>query len=414
MRTRTAVVLVVVAAALGGVAVYGFSIGSGGGELRTLWTSDTGRPVLGNHHAPTAGRVDGQPVVYAPVSGNYSSAQCALVALNATTGATLWDYRVPAKDCTIHSVADPAIADVDGDGTKEVIAETSEKLIRGFNALSGRPLFSYTLSSYGYTQPIVANFTGDESKEVIGVDTSGAVVVMHANGTTAWRRHVPGYVNAQPALADFSGDGTRELAVGFGANALAVFEPDGTVAWRRSPPSNGTITWMVTGQTDADPAVEIVFGTVKGQVIAVDGRTGRFEWQRKFEAFAAVHAFGDGDGDGQPEVYAVARDGKLRSLNATTGATEWTTTLDTGDIQVVPPPSLGDVDGDGDAELVAVTNGGVVLVVDPVDGSVRSSSERDVPIWEHPRLADTDGDGVDEIYVMYGDGRVVALTAERR
>ena len=134
----------------------------------------------------------------------------------------------------------------------------------------------------------------------------------------------------------------------------------------------------------------------------------------EFEAFAAVHAFGDGDGDGQAEVYAVARDGKLRSLNATTGATEWTTTLDTGDIQVVPPPSLGDVDGDGDAELVAVTNSGVVSIVDPVDGSVRSSSERDVPIWEHPRLADTDGDGVDEIYVMYGDGRVVALTAERR
>ena len=139
MRARTVVVLVVVAAALGGVAVYGFSIGSNDAGLQTVWVSDTARPVLGNHHAPTAGRVDGQPVVYAPISGNYSSTQCALIALNATTGEKRWDYRVPAKDCTIHSVADPAIADVDGDGTEEVLAETSENLIRGFDALTGRP-----------------------------------------------------------------------------------------------------------------------------------------------------------------------------------------------------------------------------------------------------------------------------------
>ncbi|RJT03154.1 PQQ-binding-like beta-propeller repeat protein [Halococcus sp. IIIV-5B] len=414
MRRRTTVVLVVVAIALGGVVAYGVTIGTGGSELRTLWVSDTERPVLGNHHAPTAGRVDGHPVVYAPISGNYSSTQCALVALNATTGARLWNYQVPATNCTIHSVADPAIADVDGDGTEEVLAETTENLIHGFDALTGRQRFSYPLASYGYTQPVVADFTGDEDEEVIGVDTSGTVVVRDVNGTTVWRRTVPGYVNAQPALADFTGDGTRELAVGFGAKALVVFEPDGTVAWRRSPPSDGTITWMVTGQTDADPAVEVVVGTVTGQVVTVDGRTGRVEWQRDLGDFAAVHAFGDGDDDGRPEVYAVARDGKLRSLDAATGATEWTTTLDTGDIQVVPPPSMGDVDGDGNPELVAVTNGGAVSVVDPADGSVRGTYERDVPIWEHPRLADTDGDGVDEIYVMYGDGRVVALSAAGR
>jgi outer membrane protein assembly factor BamB len=32
-------------------------------------------------------------------------------------------------------------------------------------------------------------------------------------------------------------------------------------------------------------------------------------------------------------------------------------------------------------------------------------------VYAHPRLADTDGDGVQEIYVMYADGRVVALSA---
>jgi outer membrane protein assembly factor BamB len=413
MRFRTAIVVLIVTLSLGGVAVYGFTASGGGGGLQTLWVSDTAQPVLSNHHAPAAGRIDGQSVVYAPISGNYSSDQCAFVALDGTTGEQIWNYSIPPKNCTIHSVADPAIADVNEDGTKEVLVETTENRVHGFEGLSGQQLFSYNLTSYGYTKPLVADFVEGEGKEIIAVDTNGTAVVIHSNGTVAWRQHVPGYVNSQPALADFSGDGTTELAVGFGATALVVFDADGTVEWTRSSPLNSTITWMATGQTDEDPPTEIVVANTKGQVVAFDGAEGEIEWKRDFGDFSAVRSLEDGDRDGQPELYVVARDGKLRSLNATTGATEWTTTLDTGDIQVVPAPSLGDVDGDGRPELVSVTNGGVVSVIDPRTGDVLGSYERDVPIWDHPQLADTDGDGADEIYVMYGDGRVAALSAGR-
>jgi len=79
---------------------------------------------------------------------------------------------------------------------------------------------------------------------------------------------------------------------------------------------------------------------------------------------------------------------------------------------MTPPPSWGDVDGDNKPEIVAVTNNRFISVVDPASGEIRATYKREgeVPIYVHPTLADTDGDGTAEIYVMYGDGRVVALS----
>lgn len=55
-------------------------------------------------------------------------------------------------------------------------------------------------------------------------------------------------------------------------------------------------------------------------------------------------------------------------------------------------------------------------MVDPNSGDVLATYERagEVPIYTHPTVADTNGDGTAEIYVMYGDGRVVALAYHRR
>ncbi|WP_277543383.1 FG-GAP-like repeat-containing protein [Haloarcula laminariae] len=132
-------------------------------------------------------------------------------------------------------------------------------------------------------------------------------------------------------------------------------------------------------------------------------------WERELGSFAAVNVAVDGDGDGLSEVYAVAKDGSLYSLAAGDGTTEWTTTLTTADVQMMPPPSVGDVDGDGTVELVAPTNDGIVSVVDPRSGEIVWTYEREDAIYTHPTLADIDGDGDVEAFVMYGRGLLVAF-----
>jgi len=414
MRPRTLAVLGLLVLLVGGLAVAAFTgTQQSEVEMTTKWVSDTARDSGGNHHAPAAGRVQGEGMVYAPVSGQADTRNCALVALNGTTGSARWSYPIPPTNCTIHSVADPTLADFDSDGTEEVIAATTEQTVTAYDPLTGDIELRHNLTSYGYTKPIVADFVGDGDPEIIVVDVKGTVFVLKPNGTAVWSKQLSSYTWGQPAVADFDGDGDPELTVATGGTGrLYVFEQNGSMAWNHPQSYEDSITWMTTGDADDDDAVEIVVATTSGRVSMVDGTSGAREWTRNLGSFAAVHAFGDGDGDGTPEVYAVARDGKLRSLDPTTGETEWTTTLTTGDIQMMPPPALGDVTGDGDPELVAVTNDGIVSIVDPESGTILGTYEREAPIYTHPRLADIDGDGDLEAFVMYAHGRVVAFDFE--
>lgn len=411
-RTFAAVLLVFAVLAAGAVAAFGVLGGGGGSDLAVEWVSDTHRDVRVNHHHPATLTVDGDAFVYAPVSGRAGTDDCALFALDAADGTEQWRHEVPPGACAIHAVADPAVGDVDGDDTREVFAATTERRVLGFDPRTGDVAFSYELSAYGYSKPLVTDFLGGPSPEVVVVDARGEISVVHQNGTAAWTRQLDTYTFGQPAVADFDADGDPELVVGVAGNGtLYAFERDGTRAWQRADAAESSITWMTTGQLDGDDAREVVVGTADGRVVAVDGASGDTEWSRDVGHLAAVHALGDGDGDGAPEVYATASDGVLRALDGASGDTEWETTLTTADVQMMPPPSLGDVDGDGDAELVAATNDGMVKLVSPADGSVTATYSRDVVVYTHPVLADTDGDGAAELYVMYSDGRVVALGA---
>jgi outer membrane protein assembly factor BamB len=414
MRPRTLVAVLGIAVALAGaafVALGGFS-GFGDAGLTVEWASDTERDVRVNHHELVAASIDGSGFVFAPVSGADNTTDCSLFALDARDGEQLWTHDVPRKDCTIHAVADPALGDIDGDGTREVFVATTERRVTGFDVASGDQIFVYDLTSYGYSKPLVTDFVGDDGPEVVVVDAKGTVSVVHGNGTAAWTRQLEAFTWGQPAVADFDADGERELVVGVaGEGTLHLFERDGSLAWQRTNATDTSITWLTSTQLDGDAAREVVVATQGGRVVAYDGRDGSVEWTRDFESFAAVHAVGEGAIDGDSRVYATAKDGVLRALSPTTGETEWTATLTTADVQMMPAPSLGDVDDDGEAELVATTNDGMVTVVDPGSGDVEDTYSRDVPIYTKPHLADTDGDGAPEVYVMYSDGRVVALAA---
>lgn len=413
MRPRTLVAVVVVFAVLAAGAVLALGgLAGDGADLSVDWASDTHRDTSVNHHQPAAIRTDGDGMVFAPVSGRADTDDCALFALNASDGGELWRHAVPPEHCAIHAVADPSVGDFDSDGEREVFAATTERRVYGFEAETGDTEFSYELSAYGYSKPLVTDFVGDSRPEVVVVDAKGEVSVVYANGTTAWTRQLDAYTFGQPAIEDFDADGTPELVVGLAGNGtLYAFEQDGSLAWRRTNATGSSVTWQTTGQLDDDAAVELVAATQSGEVVAVDGETGALEWERNFGSLAAVHAVGDGDEDGDREVYATATDGVLRALDAASGDVEWTTTLTTADVQMMPPPTLGDVDGDGDDELVATTNDGMVKLVSPTDGSVTATYSRDVVVYTHPVLADIDGDGADEIHVMYSDGTVVALSA---
>ncbi|MFD1646008.1 outer membrane protein assembly factor BamB family protein [Haloarchaeobius litoreus] len=409
MRTRTLLAVAVLVVGLLGVVYVGLA-GESTGALELEWTSEPDPGTAGNHHEPAVAVVDGEPLVFAPVSSTQDADQCALVALDATDGSERWRYDVPRRNCTIHAVADPAVADTDGDGDREVLAPTTEDEVLVAGAVEGRIEDRLPLTDYGYTRPTVADIDEDGQDETVAVDVLGSVRVFAPDGSIEWRADREAYVWATPIVDDVDADGATEVVVADRHGYVTAFGPEGSVLWNRSSGAGSVATWMTSANLDDDPALEYVVATTSGATVAYDGRTGEREWGHDASSLSAVNAVLSVEG--RPTVFATAADGSLVAIDGTDGSVRWETMVTDQPINMMPPPVAGDVDGDGDAELVVAANDGTVAVYDPASGELLATHSRAVAILAHPVLADTDGDGSEEIYVMYADGRVQRLSAE--
>ena len=403
------------------------------GDLQTLWTSEPkpSETLQSNHHTPAAVHFRNETYVAVPLNSRQGTF-CSLTMLNGQ-GNIRWRDTIPEDQCTVHAVSDPTIADFDSDGWPEVLAATSEQVLVAYNLTTGDEELRYNLTSYGYSKPIIANLTAAKGPETAVVDLLGGVFVLRPNGDTVWKRKLGDARVRQPGINDYDADGTPEFAIGQLTGPVTLLEHDGGTAWRTNISDSVSTRWMTSGQLDTDSPVEIGIATYTGHIAALDGREGTIQWTQDLGGAnlspfaptshatndwsslhgtkgAAVKALGDGDGDGQAEVYPVARNGKLYSLTGTNGSVEWSQSLTNESVTVSPPPSLGDVTGDGEPELVAVTFTGAVKVLDPKAGNVLATYSRKTPIRTFPRITDFDGDGINEILVIYGDGRVVALS----
>ncbi len=396
MRTRTAVVGVLIVCLLVGAGAYGLTMGPKG-SLTVNWISDTSRPNQVNHHPVVVARANGRTDILAPVSSVAGpNARCSVTMLNGN-GTTRWQRSISSKACQIHGIGDPLLADATGNGQLDALTPTTENRLYVYNATDGSTEWTQNLTSFGYGGPIVVT---KPRRLVIQPDFMGTVFADHPNGTLAWRHDLNQSVNADPKLVHVPGDSNPDVAIGSTTN-VTVLRPDGTVSWRHQAQA----TWMAKGRLDGHDELVASGGT---NITAFDAN-GTELWKRTDWNRPSLDVIADGNGDGTPEVYVGSGGDTIAALNARTGETEWKTTLST-DANILPAPVVGDLNGDGHLEVVAVTNHGTVHVIDPKNGNVLASYKRDVKVWVHPTVTDYNGDGTDEILVMYGDGRVVSLS----
>jgi len=368
-----------------------------------VWLSDTPRNNTVNHH----GIGTNAGVVVAPAAENSATADdsryaCALIGLEPADGDVRWRWGVPRESCFLHALTRPAVADLDGDETQEVVVGTTEEALVVLGA-DGEERVRIPTPTYSYAQPTVADLTGDGAPEIVASDITGNVTVANRNGTVLWRDSVSGSVWDSPLVVDVDGDGHREVVVGSNDEVVA-FDRDGAALWRRDVASGD----VAVGRVDGDRVVVTAGRTGAGGIRAFDGATGEQRWRADMSG-ARLETVSDGDGDAADEVYVSLPGGVVTALVAADGSEEWRTRVETTDGLVTPAPVLADLDGADDPELVVATETGSVSVLDPADGGQLAAYERDVPVWTPVTPANlTDSPG-EEILVRYGDGRVVAL-----
>ena len=263
------------------------------------------------------------------------------------TGSTLYAtdpygtlrWSAPVGGTNYHS-ATPAVGDIDGDGSMEVVVRGSDGYVRAYNLSDGSTLWTRYLGSTSvWSEVSLGDVTGDcEDEVIVGIERT--LYVLNGNdGSTYWSYSMGGYVAGPISVADVNGDSLRDIIVGIRNSPSYCVHGGGIVTLS----ATGSPIWQNTGWTP-----NAMHGG--GRVIA------------------------DFDNDGDLEVAGVPYgswcngDGTFRMINASTGVTEWTYSTGVD----AEGSSMADVDGDMCAELMLLPsccdNYSIIVLDGPATG----------------------------------------------
>jgi hypothetical protein len=167
-----------------------------------------------------------------------------------------------------------------------------------------------------YSSPAVTDLDGDGTAEIVW-GSYDVVALNGSDGSLQWR--APGNnkrVWPGVAIADLTGDGTQEVVVGRSSDELTVYNRDGSVAWSRNPFGLGELRTLAVDDLENDGRREIVVGragngsTKQLNVFEADGSV-RSGWPARRDGepgygwgmYNQNVAVADLDGDGNKELF---------------------------------------------------------------------------------------------------------------
>lgn len=322
-----------------------------------------------------------------------------------------WERR--ATDCFSNPGMDakPTLADLDRDGTLEILVGTEEN---GVIALrSNGDLYWKKCIGGGNGEPAVGDLNLDGWPDVVHASDGGVVTAMNGRtGATMWSFYAPGRFNigagsmpVGPAIGQVDGIGGPDVVVGardahdatnYTNNhaLLLAISSGGSLLWGRQDAQANPLTYThpIIADADGDGENEVYWGdwnTMGHKPPPPDSpdawkvmgpanyyrydKAGNLVWRQTLGSFWSNKdiALADVDGDGQQEILANGPNGGhdgIWALNSATGAKE--TFVDLYPWMMSRAPVLYDLGNDGGMDFIVQVNpmatsaGPAVLVYD--------------------------------------------------
>ncbi|MDP2315677.1 MAG: hypothetical protein Q8P41_22455 [Pseudomonadota bacterium] len=207
---------------------------------------------------------------------------------------------------TATSYSVPVCADIDQDGTSEIIL--------GANVWDHNGNLEWSMSSGASSaMAAVVNADGDDNAEVFLA--SDNLYLYDDDGTLLNATPIPTTTPGPPCAADFDGDGEVEIAVPSGT-AFYMFDTDGSMLWQSRMQDNSGLAGCSGYDMDGDGIYEVLFAD-EVAVRLYDGATGAV----LYESFAhnsgtlfEYPVIADVDKDGSAEIIIAENLGALTGI----------------------------------------------------------------------------------------------------
>ena len=318
----------------------------------------------------------------------------------------------------------PLVADLDRDGTPEVVYTALNGELRARSGAGGAAVWTRPgtgvgeSGSYEYATPVVADFTDDPGLEVVHPTGNAAALRLVGPGGAVLDEHSPAttFAGSNLAAADVDGDGQPEV-IGASTRIVVIdIDPQtATMSTRWSSPTgwgcgaNVAYCTPVVVDIDLDGRLEIITGrrvidaaTGASQAIAPDSEDG----------FVGAANFDD---DPEGEIVRV-NDGNLTIFNHDYSVV-W------GPIQLATlpgltnrghggPPTIADFDGDGHPEI-GIAGAQVYAVYDPDTVLDADPATEDAVLWKST-IDDTSSSSTGStVFDFDNDGRAEVVYADQ-
>lgn len=277
-------------------------------------------------------------------------------------GRELWRWRTAGRFMTY-----PTVAMVGG--KPHIYAADNSGLMTCLDARGGVVWQAKLEAGTAWSATAAADLDGDGSPEVVQTDEKGSVWCFDgATGAVLWKTGVDG-IPVSPAVGVLEAGGRPAVVVATGTGILAAIGADGNLLWtytlRGASPSWATSAPVVFAGA-AGPRV--VAASSEGRLVCLDGH-GAVQWERPTRgAPASAISVADFDHDGLADIFAITQLGTIHRFDET-GRVLWDIDMQG---RTLAPGAVADLDGDGALEFILCTQSGHMMVLNHAGATVFS------------------------------------------
>jgi outer membrane protein assembly factor BamB len=375
---------------------------------------------------PTTQALQAAPLVVSNTTGGIEIIQLlpgqvdfALSGLESATARTLW------TDSQFHVAPNrpPALADLDCDGTMDVVVIGQDNLKNQTRLIVRRaadgklvraPLVA--LPSWISCTPAIADYGGTGRRDVAVAtwDTHEIVMINGRNSDILWRHETEQPNMGGLAIADLEQDGLPDVvAASMDGHVYALRGRDGHLLWKSPGTNCASFSRPLIRSLNNDDTSQVLVTTLEGRLVVLDGKTGTPLW--------SPDLCGDMRIAGQAAVIRVKGKQTIIAPLGVLGAVafDWQRRQELWRSPcahpVIATPVIADLDQDCNQQVILGTTLGEVMVLQLADGQTlwRQKIAKDL-IEADPVVADVNHDGYADLlvashdFVLYGvDGKAV-------